>query len=128
LFNRLCNYLHEIGVQLFPGFPVEELEIGRDSSIALHVASPGHSLILHGECAVLAAGKQSIGLLGESCARLDEQMHPLSSAGSVMGWNLFVADPGAGREIANSGMAAEILAGYRAGNLAVATRGQYAAG
>jgi hypothetical protein len=83
-------------------------------------------MILRGESVVLASGQHSASLLGGQCAGRDQQMHPLTAAGSAMAQNLFVAgsllDNGSG----NSGEAIEILTGYRAGTLAAATRGCYA--
>jgi len=44
-----------------------------------------------------------------------------------LAWNVFDAESGANDGAENRGDVAEILAGYRAGNLAAATRGHYAA-
>jgi glycerol-3-phosphate dehydrogenase subunit B len=128
LFNRLWGYLREIGVELFQGFPVRKVQIHDGSCTELHIAGPGHSMILHGDCVVLAAGQDSAGLLGEAWSKNDEQMRPLTAAGSVMAWNLFVAESGPHDRADRSGDALEILAGYRAGNLAAVTRGRYATG
>jgi glycerol-3-phosphate dehydrogenase subunit B len=126
LSQRLEGYLRRAGVEFFRGYPVEQIEIHEDSPIRLQVASPGHPMILRGESVVLASGQHSASLLGGQCAGRDQQMHPLTAAGSAMAQNLFVAgsllDNGSG----NSGEAIEILTGYRAGTLAAATRGCYA--
>lgn len=122
LFNRLSGNLHKIGVELFHGFPVLNLRVDDGYCSELQIASPGHPTILHGDSVVLAAGQHSAGLIGNDCAGLDEQMHPVTSNGSVMAWNLFVAHSGS-----RNGVGAEILSGHRAGNLAAAKRGQYAA-
>ncbi|HEV2486779.1 MAG TPA: FAD-binding protein [Terracidiphilus sp.] len=128
LFNRLWGYLHEIGVELFQGFPVLKVQIQDGTCTELQVASPGHTMILRGECVVLAAGQDSAGLLGTEFARCDEQMRPLTSTGSVVAWNLFVAESGSYDRTEGSGDDMEILAGYRTGNLAAAARGRYAVG
>lgn len=128
LFNRLWSYLHEIGVELFQGFPVQKVQIHDGSCLELQVASPGHPMILRGECVVLAAGQNSAALLGAEFAGHDERMRPLTAGGSVMAWNLFVAESSPHDRVDSSGDAMEILAGYRAGNLAAETRGHYATG
>jgi glycerol-3-phosphate dehydrogenase subunit B len=128
LFNRLWSYLHEIGVELFQGFPVQKVQLHDGSCTGLQVASPGHPMILRGECVVLAAGQDSAALLGTEFAGHDERMRPLTAGGSVMAWNLFVAEWSPHDRADSSGGAMEILAGYRAGNLAAETRGHYAAG
>ncbi len=122
LFNRLWNYLHEVGVELFQGFPVVNLRIEDGFCSELEIASPGHSTILHGDCVVLAAGRNSAGLVGKGYAGRDEQMRPVAADGAVMAWNVLVADS---RQ--REGFATEILSGYCAGNLAANARGQYAA-
>ena len=122
LFHRLWSHLHEIGVELFQGFPVLNLRVQDGSCAELQIATPGHPTILRGECVVLAAGRHSAGLLGWACTGQDAQMHPVNSNDPVMAQNLFVAESGQG-----NGTASEILSGYRAGNLAAATRGHYAA-
>jgi hypothetical protein len=128
LFHRLWSYLNQIGVELYQGFPVEKVWVHDRCCTELQIASPGHSMILRGECVVLAAGRHSAGLLDRAYAGHDEQMLPLTSAGEVMAWNLLVAESGGRDEAGSSGHAMEILTGYRAGNLAAATRGHYAAG
>ena len=129
LFNRLWSYLREIGVELFQGFPVQKMQIQKGSCSELQIASPGHPLILRGESVVLAAGRDSARLLGTAFAGIDERMRPLNAAGSVMARNIFVAESGPNYRVKGDGDAMEIYAGYRAGNLATATRGgQYAAG
>jgi anaerobic glycerol-3-phosphate dehydrogenase len=127
LFHRLLSHLQGIGVELFQGFPVQAVEIQNGNCTELRIANPGRPTILHGECVVLAAGQHSAELFGGTFARHDEQMHPLTSSGSVVAWNLFVAESGAFHGTEGSGGATEILAGYCAGNLAAATRGHYAA-
>ncbi len=128
LFHRLWSYLNQIGVELYQGFPVEKVWVHDRCCTELQIASPGHSMILRGECVVLAAGRHSAGLLDRAYAGHDEQMLPLTSAGEVMARNLLVAESGGRDEAGSSGHAMEILTGYRAGNLAAATRGHYAAG
>ncbi len=122
LFNRLLSYLREIGVELFQGFPVQSLRIEEGYCPELQIASPGRPTILHGDSVVLAIGRHSVELVSNGCAGLDEQMRPISSDGSVMAWNVLVADSKQRRE-----WVSEILSGYCAGNLTTEARGDRAA-
>lgn len=128
LFNRLRGYLHEIGVELFQGFPVQKLAIHDGLCTELEIASPGHYTILRGESVVLAVGQHSADLLGGKHAGHDELLRPLSSAGPVMAWNIFVAGSGPHDRSKGGGDVIDIVEGYRAGNAAAAIRRQYAAG
>jgi glycerol-3-phosphate dehydrogenase subunit B len=127
VFHRLESNLRKSGVELFRGFPVKKIEIHSDDCIRLQVDSPGHPTILRGESVVLATGQYSASLLGNACAGCDEQLRPINSTGSVMAQNLFVAGSLLHSAASDSGDAMEILTGYRAGNLAASTRGNYAA-
>ena len=127
LFHRLMSYLCQIGVELLEGFPVANLQIHDGCCTELQIASPGHFMNLRGECVVLSAGQDSTRLFGAACAGHDQQMRPVTFSGSVLAWNVFDAESGANDGAENRGDVAEILAGYRAGNLAAATRGHYAA-
>jgi glycerol-3-phosphate dehydrogenase subunit B len=127
IFHRLESYLHKIGVELYRGFPVNKVEIHDGLCTVLQVASPGHPLNLHCESAVLATGRRSATPLGEAFAGCDKQMRPLTSTGSVIARNLFIAGPLLNSEVENHGNVLHILTGYRAGNLAASTRGNHAA-
>ena len=127
VFHRLESYLHQIGVELFQGFPVEKMEIHDGLCTGLRVASPGHSMNLHCESAVLATGRRTANFLGVEFAGRDPQLRPLTSTGSVMARNLFVAGSLAQSEAGDNGDVLHILTGYRAGNLAASTRGNHAA-
>jgi anaerobic glycerol-3-phosphate dehydrogenase len=128
LFHRFRGYLREIGVELFEGFPVVTLNIGDALCTEVVIASPGHPLILRTERVVLAAGQHTSELLGRACAGHDEQIRPLTSAGTVMAANLFDAETDSRDGPEGSGNAMQICAGYRAAIAAAATRGNYAAG
>jgi glycerol-3-phosphate dehydrogenase subunit B len=127
IFHRLERYLHKIGVELFRGFPVEQVKIQDGLCTGLRVASPGRPMNLHCQSAVLATGRRSASPLGGEFAGRDQQMRPLTSTGSVMARNLFIAGslPHAGA--GNQGDVLHILTGYRAGILAASTRGNHAA-
>jgi glycerol-3-phosphate dehydrogenase subunit B len=125
IFHRLESYLHQVGVELYRGFPVEQVEIHDGLCSGLRISSPGHPLNLHCQSAVLATGRSSASPLGGEYAGCDEQMRPLTSKGSVMAQNLFVAGPLP--HSSDHGNAMHILTGYRAGNLAASTRGNHAA-
>jgi glycerol-3-phosphate dehydrogenase subunit B len=127
VFHRLESHLRKSGVELYRGFPVQKLELHDGSCTQVHVDSPGHTMILPGESVVLATGQYSANLLGNACAGYDEQMRPITSTGLVMARNLFVAGSLLHSGAKDSGDAMEILTGYRAGNLAASTRGNYAA-
>ena len=127
LFHLLSRHLSKLGVELLQGFPVSKLQIQDGVCMELEVASPGHPMVLRGECAVLATGQHSSTLLGVDCNGHDEQMHPLTSSGSVMAGNLFVAGIALPGSSGSSGDVMEILTGHRAGSFAAATRGHYAA-
>jgi len=127
LFHHLWSYLQRIGVEMFQGFPVQELEIHDGLCTSVHVASPGHPLMLRGESVVLATGRHAATLLDRNCAGLDTQMRPLAADGSVMARNLFAAGSLVNNGTDNRGVATEILTGYRAAKLAAARRESYAA-
>ncbi|MDR3726829.1 MAG: FAD-binding protein [Terracidiphilus sp.] len=127
VFHRLESQLRKNGVELYRGFPVQKVELLDDSCVQLQVDTPGHPMILRGESVVLATGQYSANLLGNACAGYDEQMRPITSTGSVMAPNLFVAGSLLHSGAKDGGDAMEILTGYRAGNLAASTRGNYAA-
>ena len=125
LYHRLERYLHKIGVELYRGFPVEQMEIHDGECTVLRVASPGHPLHLHCESVVLATGRSSVSQLGGEYAGCDQLMRPLNSTGSVMARNVFIA--GSHSDTSHHGNVLHILTGYRAGNLAASTRGNHAA-
>jgi len=127
VYHRLESYLHKIGVELYRGFPVEQVEIHDDLCSGLRVASPGRSLYLHCQSAVLATGRRSVSSLCGDYEGCDQQMRPLTSTGSVMARNFFIAGPLTNADDENHGNVLHILTGYRAGNLAASTRGNHAA-
>ena len=126
VFHRLESYLRQIGVELYRGFPVGEVEIHDGLCAGVRIAAPGHAKNLRCESAVLATGRHSAGLLNGTCAELDHEMRPLDSTGAVMARNLFVAGA-LSNSVGNNGDAMRILTGYRAGNLAASTKGNHAA-
>jgi len=127
IYHRLESYLHKIGVELYRGFPVEQVEIHDGLCTGLRVASPGRPLHLHCQSAVLATGRRSVSLLRDEFAGRDQQMRPLTSTGSVMARNLFIAGSLPHSDDENHGNVLHILTGYRAGNLTASTRGNHAA-
>jgi anaerobic glycerol-3-phosphate dehydrogenase len=127
IFHRLESYLHKLGVEMFRGFPVDKVEIHGGLCAGLRVASPGHPLHLHCESAVLATGRRSASPLVEAFAGCDQQMRPLTSTGSVMARNLFIAGSLSHSNDEYHGNVLHILTGYRAGNLAASIRGNHAA-
>lgn len=127
VFHRIESHLRKSGVEFFRGFPVQKVELHDESCMQVYVDSPGHAMILRSESVVLATGQYSANLLGDACAGYNEQLRPITSTGSVMARNLFVAGSLFRSGAMDSGDAMEILTGYRAGNLAASTRGTYAA-
>jgi glycerol-3-phosphate dehydrogenase subunit B len=127
IYHRLESYLHKIGVELYRGFPVEQVEIHDGLCTGLRVACPGHPLELHCKSAVLATGRRSAGPLGSEYAGSDQLMRPLTSTGSVMSRNIFIAGSLPHTDVENHGNVLQILTGFRAGNLAASTRGNHAA-
>jgi len=127
LYHRLVNCLHKIGVELYRGFPVEQVEIHDGVCTGLRAASPGHTLHLHCQSAVLATGRCTTSPLGGAYAGCDQQRRPLASTGSVMARNVFVAGSLPNSDAENHGNVLHILTGYRAGILAASTRGNHAA-
>jgi anaerobic glycerol-3-phosphate dehydrogenase len=126
LFHRLQSYLHSSGVEVFSGFPVHSLQVGKEMCIGVDVTAPGHPLTLHGESVVLATGRRSVPLLAEPIAGCDPLMRPLDATGAVMAQNLFLAGTLAHSAAGYRGDTMRILSGYRAGTFAVTTRGAYA--
>ena len=127
IYHRLESYLHKIGVELNRGYPVDQVEIHDGLCTGLRVASPGRPLHLHCQSAVLATGRRSASPLGSEYAGRDQQMRPLTSIGSVMARNFFIAGPLPHSDEGHYGNVLQILTGYRAGNLAASTRGNHAA-
>jgi glycerol-3-phosphate dehydrogenase subunit B len=127
VFHRLERHLHNIGVELYRGFPVETVEMHDDVCTGMTIASPGRAMNLRCDCAVMATGRRSASLLGEKFARLDPQLHPVTSSGAVIALNVFVAGSVVQSGDGDSGNVSHILTGYRAGNLAASTRGNHAA-
>ena len=127
IYHRLERYLHKIGVELYRGFPVEQVEIHDGVCVGMRVASPGHSLRLHCDSVVVAIGRSSASPLGGEYAGYDQQMRPLNSTGSVMARNVFMAGSNLHSDAGHHGNVLHILTGYRAGILAASTRGNHAA-
>jgi glycerol-3-phosphate dehydrogenase subunit B len=127
IYHRLESYVHKIGVELYRGFPVEQVEIHDGLCTGLRVASPGRPMNLHCQSAVLATGRRSASPLGGEYAGCDQQMRPLTSTGSVIARNLFIAGSLPHSDVENHDNVLQILTGYRAGNLAASTRGNHAA-
>jgi glycerol-3-phosphate dehydrogenase subunit B len=127
IFHRLESYLHQSGVELYRGFPVDKVEIHDGLCTGLRVASPGRPLHLRCKSAVLAAGRRSASSLGEKFASRDLEMRALTSTGTVMARNLFLAGPLPRFDDGHHRDAMRIVTGYRAGNLAASTRGNHAA-
>jgi glycerol-3-phosphate dehydrogenase subunit B len=127
IYHRMESYLRGIGVELYRGFPIEEVEIHDGLCAGLRVASPGRPMILHCQSTVLATGRHSTSLLGGDYASCDQQMRPLTSKGSVMARNLFVAGSLSHTDTGHYNDVMHILTGYRAGNLATPLRGNHAA-
>jgi anaerobic glycerol-3-phosphate dehydrogenase len=127
VFHRLERHLHNIGVELYRGFPVETVEMHDDVCTGMTIASPGRAMNLRCDCAVMATGRRSASLLGEKFAGLDPQLHPVTSSGAVIALNVFVAGSVVQSGDGDSGNVSHILTGYRAGNLAASTRGNHAA-
>ena len=127
VFHRLESYLQKIGVELFRGFPVNEVVIHDGVCAGVRIAAPGHAMNLRCESVVLATGRHSASPLNGACAGRDQQMRPLDSAGGLMAPNLFIAGPQPDSEAGSNGNVMRILTGYRAANLAASTRGNHAA-
>jgi glycerol-3-phosphate dehydrogenase subunit B len=127
VYHHLESCLHRIGVELYRGFPVNKVEIQDDLCTGIQVDSPGHPLNLHCRSVVLATGRRTANPLGGEFAGCDLQMRPLTSTGSVMARNLFVAGPLPHSSAGDHGNVMHILTGYRAGSLAASTRGNHAA-
>jgi glycerol-3-phosphate dehydrogenase subunit B len=127
VFHRLESYLQKIGVELFRGFPVEEVVIRDDLCTGVRIEAPGHAINLRCESIVLATGRHSPSSLNGTHAGRDQQMRPLNSVGAVMARNLFVAFSLPNSGVGSHGDAMRILTGYRAGNLTASTKGNHAA-
>jgi anaerobic glycerol-3-phosphate dehydrogenase len=126
VFHRIECYLQKIGVELFRGFPIDEVEIHDGVCAGVRIAAPGHAMILRCQSMVLATGRHSLSPMSAACAGRDHEMRPLDSTGAVMARNLFIAGPQLDSATSNDN-ATRILTGYRAGNLAASTRGNHAA-
>jgi glycerol-3-phosphate dehydrogenase subunit B len=125
VFHRFERYLQKIGVELFRGFPIDEVVIRDGVCAGMRIATPGHAMNLRGLCAVLATGRHSPSPLGLACAGRDHEMRPLDSTGALIARNLFIAGPQP-HSASDKSDAMRILTGYRAGNLAASTRGNHA--
>lgn len=127
LHHRLERLLHQRGVELFRGFPVEQLEVERGQCVSLHVKAPGHAAILRGDQVVIAAGRQSTQLLVPEFAGIDDALRPITQQGSILADNVLVATAETGGEYAADENSMKIVSGYRAGTLAAAATECYAA-
>jgi len=127
IFHRLERYLHDIGVELYRGFPVDAVLIREGLCTGMTVASPGRELNLRCDCAVLATGRRAVSPLGAEYAGLDTRMRPVTSAGTVLARNIFVAGSLPQSGACDNRDASHILTGYRAGNFAASSRGNHAA-
>lgn len=126
VFHRIESYLQKIGVELFRGFPVDEVVVRDGVCAGVRIAAPGHAMNLCCQSAVLATGRHSPSPLGLACAGRDHEMRPLDSTGALMAPNLFIAGPQPD-SAGNNDDAMRILTGYRAANLAASTGGNHAA-
>jgi len=74
IYHRLERYLHKLGVELYRGYPIEQVEIHDGVCTGLRVAGPGHALHLHCQSVVLATGRSSASPMGGEYAGCDQQM------------------------------------------------------
>jgi glycerol-3-phosphate dehydrogenase subunit B len=126
LFNRLELRLRKIGVELFTGFPIQQLlmEGGRCNGVLLE--TPARPLKLIADTLILATGPFSGKLLGTPSFSVNSDLHPVDSAGKVIANNLFAAGAILRNSSARGGNAMAILTGYVGGMLAAGAGVQYA--
>jgi hypothetical protein len=116
VYQRMMMHLQKIGVELYRGFPVSELNVEDCQFTQLTIESPGRHTVLRGQKVILATGQYSTELLGSEIAGHDSQLRPLDAQGKVIAEHWYAAgsliDHGVG------GDAAAVVTGYRAGKLA----------
>lgn len=126
LFNRLEARLRKIGVELFTGFPIQQLQIEHGHCKGVLLKTPARPLTLSSETLMLATGPFSGKLLGKSLFEVNHDLRPLDSSGAVIADNLFAAGAILRNSGARGGNAMAILTGYVGGMLAAGAGVQYA--
>jgi glycerol-3-phosphate dehydrogenase subunit B len=126
LFNRLEARLRKIGVELFTGFPIQQLRIENGHCKGVLLETPARPLRLSSDTLILATGPFSGKLLGTSSFSFNHDLHPVDSSGAIIADNLFAAGAILRNSSARGGNAMAILTGYIGGMLAAGVGVQYA--
>lgn len=128
LFNRLEARLRKAGVEVFTGFPIQQVQIENGHFKGVLLEAPARPLHLSSETLILATGPFSGRLLGASSFGVNRDLHPLDSTGAVIADNLYAAGAVLHNSTARGGNAMAILTGYASGMLAAGVGVQYAQG
>lgn len=127
LYNRLEARLRNIGVELFTGFPMQELQIAAGHCTGLLLDTPARPLCLSAENVILATGPFSEKLLGPSFHGFNNDLYPVDSAGAALADNLVAAGAVLHHDAnAHGGNAMAILTGHICGMRATGAGVQYA--
>jgi glycerol-3-phosphate dehydrogenase subunit B len=126
LFNRLEARLRKAGVEVFTGFPIQQIQIENGHYRGILLEAPARPLPLSSETLILATGPFSGELLGASSFGVNRALHPLDATGAVIADNLFAAGAILHNSNAHGGNAVAILTGYASGMLAAGAGVQYA--
>lgn len=126
LFNRLESHLRHSGVELFTGFPIQQLVIENARVTGALLDAPARPLRLTADALILATGPFSSKLLGTSSFSVNGDLRPMDASGALIASNLYAAGAILHNSSARGGNAMAILTGYAAGMLAAGAGVQYA--
>lgn len=118
LSNALEDHLRMRGVEFFKGYPVTSLMIEGNRCQGITIDTPAHTHSLSAKAIILASGKFSGSLLGNSSFEIDDQLRPVGTNGGPIAENLHVIGTLLPVKGPRGGNERAILTGYRAGMLA----------
>ncbi len=126
LFNRLEARLRKMGVEIYTGFPIQQLEIENGHCKGVLLETPARALRIGGESLILATGPFSGKLLGTHSYGFSHDLRPVDTSGAVIANNIFGAGAILRNSSARGGNAKAVLSGYVCGMLAAGAGVQYA--
>ncbi|MDR3436736.1 FAD-binding protein [Telmatospirillum sp.] len=127
LFHALDRRLRRIGVECFSGFPVTDLEFDGRRCVGVVTDTPARPRHLKAGSVILASGRFSGRLLGQSLSGFDGQLRPTDGDGRTIADNLHAVGALLSAQGGHGGNQRAILTGYRAGMLAAGQEDRYAA-
>jgi len=126
LFNRLEARLRKVGVEIYTGFPIQQLQIENGHCKGVLLETPARPLKVSADALILATGPFSGKLLGTHSYSFSHDLRPVDSSGAVIANNVFGAGAILRNSSARGGNAKAVLSGYVCGMLAAGAGVQYA--